>query len=105
MAASQSISIMPKKATGRAASKPRRRTPRSGKKSKKIVVEKKGESKTAESGDKNVGKRCQIIPGGFAGTGPNGSFFESPEWVDTRKASKKVRKLNMFKNHLILLYF
>jgi sterol desaturase/sphingolipid hydroxylase (fatty acid hydroxylase superfamily) len=77
---------MPKKATGRAASKPRRRTPRSGKKSKKIVVEKKGESKTAESGDKNVGKRCQIIPGGFAGTGPNGSFFESPEWVDTRKA-------------------
>ena len=31
------------------------------------------------------GKRSQIIPGGFAGTGPNGSFFETPEWVDKNK--------------------
>ena len=30
-------------------------------------------------------KRSQIIPGGFAGTGPNGSFFETPEWVDKNK--------------------
>ena len=25
---------------------------------------------------------CQLLPGGFAGTGPNGSFFETPGWVD-----------------------
>ena len=31
-------------------------------------------------------KKCQIIPGGFAGTGPNGSFFETPAWVDKDKA-------------------
>ena len=29
---------------------------------------------------------CQLIPGGFAGTGPNGSFFEAPKWVDKKKA-------------------
>ena len=28
---------------------------------------------------------CQIIPAGFAGTGPNGSFFEAPKWVDKKK--------------------
>ena len=26
-----------------------------------------------------------LIPAGFAGTGPNGSFFEVPEWVDKSK--------------------
>ena len=31
-------------------------------------------------------KKCQIIPGGLAGTGPNGSFFETPAWVDKEKA-------------------
>jgi len=31
------------------------------------------------------GKSCQIIPGGFAGTGPTGSFFEAPAWVDKAK--------------------
>ena len=31
-------------------------------------------------------KKCQIIPGGFAGSGPNGSFFETPAWVDKDKA-------------------
>ena len=33
----------------------------------------------------NDGKQspsCQLVPGGFAGTGPNGSFFETPGWVD-----------------------
>ena len=30
-------------------------------------------------------KSCQVIPGGFAGTGPNGSFFETPAWVDKEK--------------------
>ena len=35
-----------------------------------------------ETGD----RKCQVIPGGFAGTGPNGSFFESPAWVDKEKA-------------------
>ena len=35
--------------------------------------------------EKSPGKRSQIIPGGFAGTGPNGSFFETPEWVDKNK--------------------
>jgi len=29
---------------------------------------------------------CQLVPGGFAGTGPNGSFFETPGWVDKDKA-------------------
>ena len=33
---------------------------------------------------------CQLLPGGFAGTGPNGSFFETPGWVD------KVRRLSVF---------
>ena len=28
---------------------------------------------------------CQVLPGGFAGTGPNGSFFETPGWVDKSK--------------------
>ena len=31
-------------------------------------------------------EKCQIIPGGFAGSGPNGSFFETPAWVDKDKA-------------------
>jgi len=31
-------------------------------------------------------KSCQVLPGGFAGTGPNGSFFEAPAWVDKSKA-------------------
>ena len=26
-----------------------------------------------------------LLPKGFAGTGPNGSFFETPEWVDKNK--------------------
>jgi len=38
----------------------------------------------SNSDEKTV--RCQLIPGGFAGTGPNGSFFEAPEWVDKSKA-------------------
>ena len=25
-------------------------------------------------------------PSGFAGTGPNGSFFETPGWVDKEKS-------------------
>ena len=28
---------------------------------------------------------CQILPGEFAGTGPTGSFFEAPAWVDNKK--------------------
>ena len=32
------------------------------------------------------GANCQLLPGGFAGTGPNGSFFETPKWVDKSKA-------------------
>ena len=31
-------------------------------------------------------KSCQLFPGGFAGSGPNGSFFEAPGWVDKSKA-------------------
>merc|ERR1711990_843524 len=31
-------------------------------------------------------KSCQVLPGGFAGTGPNGSFFEAPVWVDQSNA-------------------
>ena len=30
-------------------------------------------------------RSCQLLPGGFAGSGPNGSFFESPAWVDRTK--------------------
>jgi hypothetical protein len=30
-------------------------------------------------------KACQLLPGGFAGTGPNGSFFEAPAHVDKSK--------------------
>ena len=33
---------------------------------------------------------CQLLPGGFAGTGPNGSFFETPGWVD------RVSRLSVF---------
>ena len=34
--------------------------------------------------------KLQILPGGFAGTGPNGSFFEAPAWVDQSKAPGQV---------------
>merc|ERR1719357_602102 len=30
-------------------------------------------------------KRQSVLPAGFAGAGPNGSFFEAPEWVDQSK--------------------
>ena len=36
--------------------------------------------------DKISDRKCQVIPGGFAGTGPNGSFFETPAWVDKSKS-------------------
>ena len=40
-----------------------------------------------EGGTKEAGReKCQLIPGGFAGSGPTGSFFESPGWVDREKA-------------------
>ena len=35
--------------------------------------------------EKKDGNSCQILPGGFAGSGPNGSFFETPGWVDKEK--------------------
>jgi len=35
--------------------------------------------------DKKDNNQCQVLPGGFAGTGPNGSFFETPGWVDKEK--------------------
>ena len=28
---------------------------------------------------------CLALPAGLAGTGPSGSFFECPEWVDQEK--------------------
>ena len=31
-------------------------------------------------------KRVGLLPAGLAGTGPNGSFFEAPSWVDQTKA-------------------
>ena len=37
-------------------------------------------------GYKSEETKCQVLPGGFAGTGPNGSFFETPAWVDKEKA-------------------
>ena len=30
-------------------------------------------------------KKRSFVPPGFAGTGPNGSFFEAPKWVDQSK--------------------
>jgi len=41
-----------------------------------------GQSKTENAAE----RKCQIIPGGFAGTGPTGSFFETPAWVDKSKS-------------------
>ena len=35
--------------------------------------------------DKDPQTNCQFLPEGFAGTGPNGSFFETPKWVDKSK--------------------
>ena len=34
-------------------------------------------------------KRQSVLPAGFAGAGPNGSFFEAPEWVDQSKVRPK----------------
>ena len=34
---------------------------------------------------KDNNKKIWFIPKGFSGTGPNGSFFEAPEWVDQSK--------------------
>ena len=68
--------------------------------------------KIVESKEETATKSCQLLPGGFAGnlyllpiqkniiykillkknhvnfsgTGPNGSFFETPKWVDKSKA-------------------
>ena len=39
-----------------------------------------------EPDKKEPKKGRQLLPGGFAGTGPNGSFFEAPAWVDQSKA-------------------
>ena len=39
--------------------------------------------KVVEEADR---KGWQLLPAGFAGTGPNGSFFEAPAWVDQTKA-------------------
>ena len=49
-----------------------------------IKMEAKVVNSTAE--EESQEKTCQLIPGGFAGTGPNGSFFEPAEWVDKSKA-------------------
>ena len=40
----------------------------------------------AGEGEPEEAEKCQLIPGGFAGSGPTGSFFESPGWVDREKA-------------------
>ena len=40
-----------------------------------------GEGEREEAGS----ERCRLIPGGFAGSGPTGSFFESPGWADREK--------------------
>ena len=36
--------------------------------------------------DDKFSARKRILPVGFAGTGPTGSFFETPGWVDQSKA-------------------
>ena len=45
---------------------------------KKIILEDSAE-------ENSFGLICSMLPGGFAGTGPNGSFFETPGWVDKTK--------------------
>ena len=41
---------------------------------------------TVMSEKNNLKKRVGHLPAGLAGTGPNGSFFEAPAWVDQTKA-------------------
>ena len=41
---------------------------------------------TIMSEKSHLRKRVGLLPAGLAGTGPNGSFFESPSWVDQSKA-------------------
>ena len=36
--------------------------------------------------DPSVSSRSGLLPPGLAGTGPSGSFFETPGWVDQSKA-------------------
>ena len=49
----------------------------------------------AGENDRKQNPSCQLVPGGFAGTGPNGSFFETPGWVD------KVEQANRTQNTLL----
>ena len=37
------------------------------------------------SKEEALGSKSCWFPAGFAGTGPSGSFFESPAWVDRGK--------------------
>ena len=46
----------------------------------------KKEPVIVDTNEEDCVKKCQILPGGFAGTGPNGSFFETPAWVDKTKS-------------------
>ena len=48
-----------------------------------------------ENDKKEAAASCQLLPGGFAGTGPNGSFFETPGWVD-KVIGKRGRNANAF---------
>ena len=66
-----------------------------------MCVETPGSQKRVTMGkgedDKKEGAApCQLLPGGFAGTGPNGSFFETPGWVDKVRLSVYLAELQRF---------
>ena len=45
----------------------------------------KATTQSNSSQEDSQGKSFNKFPVGFAGTGPNGSFFEAPGWVDQKK--------------------
>jgi sterol desaturase/sphingolipid hydroxylase (fatty acid hydroxylase superfamily) len=66
-----------------------RRSPRTQSKPRAAATRslpKKSRPTPEESKTEEARARCQVLPGGFAGTGPNGSFFELPGWVDKSKS-------------------
>eukprot|EP00111_Clytia_hemisphaerica_P015027 TCONS_00044236-protein len=44
-----------------------------------------GREKVVLKSQEEITTRCRVVPSGFAGIGPNGSFFEAPDWVDVKK--------------------
>ena len=60
--------------------------------------------KVLEAPEKKEAKGWQLLPGGFAGTGPNGSFFEPPAWVDKSKAPGTTSQVSLLQNYLVTVH-